>query len=78
MKTGDILQIPIRQLSSSTSDGTSTLHFLDPYIFEEIGRIEVRDKDGHMIRLNELEYVQRVIYAGVWEYDSPGDCPEIW
>jgi glutamine cyclotransferase len=51
------------------SDGTSTLRFLDPETFEEIGRIEVRDKDGPVTRLNELEYVQGEIYANVWKTD---------
>ena len=51
------------------SDGTSTLHFLDPATLEEIGRIEVRDKDGPVTRLNELEYVQGEIYANVWQTD---------
>ena len=49
------------------SDGTSTLRFLDSETFEEIGRIEVRDKDGPVTRLNELEYVQGEIYANVWQ-----------
>ena len=51
------------------SDGTSTLHFLDPETFEEIGRIEVRDNDSPVTRLNELEYVQGEIYANVWQTD---------
>lgn len=51
------------------SDGTSTLRFLDPETFEEIGRIEVRDEDGPLTRLNELEYVQGEIYANVWQTD---------
>jgi glutamine cyclotransferase len=51
------------------SDGTSTLRFLDPETFEEIGRIEVRDEDGPVTRLNELEYVQGEIYANVWKSD---------
>ena len=51
------------------SDGSSTLRFLDPETFEEIGRIEVRDKNGPVTRLNELEYVQGEIYANVWQTD---------
>jgi len=49
------------------SDGTSSLHFLDPFTFEEIGRVEVYDNDGPVIRLNELEYIHGEIYANVWE-----------
>ena len=51
------------------SDGTSTLRFLKPETFEEIGRIEVRDQDGPVTRLNELEHVQGEIYANVWKTD---------
>jgi glutamine cyclotransferase len=51
------------------SDGTPTLHFLDPDTFEEIGRIEVRDRDKPVVNLNELEYVQGEIYANVWQTD---------
>jgi len=51
------------------SDGTSTLHFLDPETFEEIGSIEVLDGGSPVTRLNELEYVQGEIYANVWQTD---------
>ncbi len=51
------------------SDGTSTLHFLDPQTFEETGHVEVFDNDGPVIRLNELEYVQGEIYANIWQTD---------
>ncbi len=49
------------------SDGTSRLHFLDPFTFEEIGWIEVYDLDGPVTRLNELEYIHGEIYANVWQ-----------
>jgi glutamine cyclotransferase len=51
------------------SDGTSTLHFLDPQTFEEISQLEVFDNDGPVTRLNELEYIQGEIYANVWQTD---------
>ena len=51
------------------SDGTSTLHFLDPQTFQEIDHVEVFDDDGPVTRLNELEYVQGEIYANVWQTD---------
>ncbi len=47
------------------SDGTSTLHFLDPENFEETERIEVWDNDGPVTALNELEYVKEEIYANI-------------
>lgn len=51
------------------SDGTSTLHFLDPDSFAETGRIQVYDDNGPVIRLNELEYIRGEIYANVWQTD---------
>jgi glutamine cyclotransferase len=51
------------------SDGTSTLHFLDPQTFEEIGQLNVTDSSGPVTMLNELEYVQREIYANIWQTD---------
>jgi len=51
------------------SDGTSTLRFLDPQTFEEIGQLEVFDNDTPIARLNELEYIQGEIYANIWQED---------
>ncbi len=48
------------------SDGTATLHFLDPRNFREIDRIEVFDDTGPVQGLNELEYVRGEIFANVW------------
>jgi glutamine cyclotransferase len=49
------------------SDGTATIHFLDPATLQETGRIEVYDDHGPVARLNELEYVRGEIYANVWQ-----------
>ena len=51
------------------SDGTSTLRFLDPQTFQDIGQLEVFDNDGPVTRLNELEYIKGEIYANVWQTD---------
>ncbi len=51
------------------SDGTSTLHFLDPETYEEVHRVEVLDRGSPVTRLNELECVQGIIYANVWQTD---------
>lgn len=48
------------------SDGTSTLHLLDPETCEEIGQIEVWEKDAPVSGLNELEYIRGEIFANVW------------
>lgn len=51
------------------SDGTSTLHFLDPQTLAETGRIDAYDENGPVTRLNELEYIDGQIYANVWLTD---------
>lgn len=51
------------------SDGTATLHFLDPHTFSEVKRLEVRDRGVPVFRLNELEYINGEIYANVWGID---------
>jgi len=51
------------------SDGTSALRFLDPATLKETGRITVRDANGPVVELNELEYVKGEIFANVWRTD---------
>lgn len=48
------------------SDGTDTLHFLNPITFEDLGSIKVRNNNTPVSRLNELEYIKGKIYANVW------------
>jgi len=49
------------------SDGTETLHFLDPETFEEISQIEVSANNIPVTRINELEYIQGEMYANIWQ-----------
>lgn len=51
------------------SDGTATLRFLDPETLRETGKIDVFDTAGPVTNLNELEYVDGLIYANVWQTD---------
>ncbi|HSS64119.1 MAG TPA: glutaminyl-peptide cyclotransferase [Gammaproteobacteria bacterium] len=51
------------------SDGSATLYRLDPDTFGIIGKLEVRDTDGPVERLNELEFIEGFVYANVWEED---------
>jgi glutamine cyclotransferase len=51
------------------SDGTAIVHFLDPDTFEEVRQVEVRDENGPVFRLNELEYVCGEIWANIWQTD---------
>jgi glutamine cyclotransferase len=52
------------------SDGTSTLYFLHPKSYKKMGLIEVHDRNGPVSNLNELEYVQGLIFANVWQTDK--------
>ena len=49
------------------SDGTQTIHFLDPEYFNEIGKVEVYDQDGPVDSINELEYINGLVYANIWQ-----------
>jgi glutaminyl-peptide cyclotransferase len=49
------------------SDGSSSLRFLDPTTLLETGRLAVRDQNGPVENLNELEYVEGEIFANVWQ-----------
>ncbi len=49
------------------SDGTSRLRFLDPETFAEVGTLEVTDDGVSLERINELEFVQGLIYANIWK-----------
>ena len=51
------------------SDGTPTLRFLDPESLKVIGRVTVRDRGRPVDDLNELEFVNGVVYANVWTTD---------
>jgi glutamine cyclotransferase len=60
------------------SDGTATLHFLDPTDLSKVGQVTAHDAAGPIIRLNELEYVRGEVWANVWTTDriariDPGD-----
>ncbi|MBI5099363.1 MAG: glutaminyl-peptide cyclotransferase [Nitrospirae bacterium] len=48
------------------SDGSANLYFLNPETLKETRRIEVRDQNNLVIRLNELEYINGEIFANVW------------
>ena len=48
------------------SDGTPMLYFLDPETFVQNRKIMVLDQDSPVWGLNELEYIDGLIYANVW------------
>lgn len=51
------------------SDGTSTLRFYDAKTFRLLRRVKVRQSGRELSQLNELEYVDGVVYANVWHSD---------
>lgn len=49
------------------SDGSDTITLRDPGDFCPVGSFVVRDGGVPVARLNELEYVQGILYANVWQ-----------
>lgn len=47
-------------------DGTAQIRFWDPESLEETGRITVTDRGQPVRNLNELEWVDREIFANIW------------
>jgi glutamine cyclotransferase len=48
------------------SDGTANLYFVNPEYFTPESSIEVYDDKGMVTYLNELEYIDNMIYANIW------------
>lgn len=49
------------------SDGSDRLRFLDPQTLKVVREVEVRDGGRPVSRLNELEYINGLVYANVWQ-----------
>lgn len=49
------------------SDGSNNLYFRDPVTFEELGRVAVTYLGSPLTRLNELEYIDGVVWANVYQ-----------
>jgi glutamine cyclotransferase len=52
------------------SDGTETIHFLDPEYFNELSKIEVYDHEGAVQNINELEYINGIVYANIYQTEE--------
>jgi glutamine cyclotransferase len=50
------------------SDGTENLYFYDNH-FNNLGMLSVYDDKGPVSRLNELEYINGVLYANIYQAD---------
>ena len=55
--------------SLALSDGTATLHFIDPETMKERRHVVVKDHGKPVTELNELEYLKGQIWANVWHTD---------
>lgn len=51
------------------SDGTDRLYFLDPESLEVTGQVSVHDNNVPVVRINELEYIDGLVYANIWQTD---------
>ncbi len=49
------------------SDGTAKLRFMELSAFAPIGSVTVTDNNRPVVRLNELEYVDGLVYANIWQ-----------
>jgi len=52
------------------SDGTSSLRFIDPVTFREMGRVPVTDGGVPVTQLNELEFVKGELLANIYQTDD--------
>ena len=52
------------------SDGSSILTYLEPHTFQPVKKLEVKSNTGPVRYLNELEYIDGVIYANIWLTDT--------
>jgi glutamine cyclotransferase len=48
------------------SDGTNRVYFLDKDTYQQTGYIDVRDENGPVDQINELEYIDGKLYANIW------------
>ncbi|MDR2292668.1 MAG: glutaminyl-peptide cyclotransferase [Prevotellaceae bacterium] len=54
----------------AVSDGSSIISFVNPANFAEVRRIEVCNNNGNVSQLNELEFIDGLIWANVWQTNT--------
>ena len=52
------------------SNGSSTLSFIDPETFQVVRTVDVTYDDELVSSLNELEYINGLVYANIWQLDQ--------
>ena len=51
------------------TDGSERIYIRDPHAFSIIGELQVYDTDGKVERLNEVEVINGLIYANIYQTD---------
>lgn len=51
------------------SDGTDKIRFIDPFSFEVLKTISIKENNSPVTSINELEYIKGMIYANIWQTD---------
>lgn len=51
------------------SNGSSEIILRDPYDFKRISKVSVKDGPRKVHRINELEYINGLIYCNIWQED---------
>ncbi len=49
------------------TDGSNNVYFMDTEYFTQVSKIEVMDNEGAVQNLNEMEYIDRKLYANVYQ-----------
>lgn len=52
------------------TNGSNNIHYYEPGSFKLIKTLPVTENDLPAVNLNELEYVNRYIYANQWQYNT--------
>ncbi len=51
------------------SDGSDVLYFRDPFSFDIVRTVQVTLNNAPLQRINELEYIEGLVYANIWGED---------
>jgi glutaminyl-peptide cyclotransferase len=52
------------------SDGTNIITYLDPADFKVVKKLNVTTEEGPVMKINELEFINKFIYANVYETNT--------
>lgn len=52
------------------SNGSSHLFYLDPLSYRRVRSLEVRENSSPVVNINELEYIDGLIFANIWRTNT--------